>query len=516
MEQIAIGACPPEEVIRPATLDRPVSYSYPDGVLVRQRLVGRGGYGSVYEAVFYKNGGILDTSGDEHYGMKEHGWGISGSPTVPLKTVKALDFKPADHILSKESVLQDVEAEKRRMHDIGQGAAYAISLADYDGVDDARERVFFTMPFAETTLHKYLKEPHTAYEVMALVRQAAYGIQDIHNRGYIHRDIKPENILLKDQKVLIADFGIAVHVQPVQGENMATFGTPPYAAPEQYTFGGALPASDQYALGVLTYRAFWGQFPTFREDSTGRKEVMPRNNTVTQRVLAPVINRALANNPNERFASMSDFGEELGTALTKASEECVRQAEIYVDVGNAHAQYSTRSAERQYNKALQLLDEALGNDPYNLSTYHRKAELLQCLGRGDELEHTLQAILFLTPKTPEEVAMQGDAYAGLGQHEEALRHYAKAEFQGVRGDTMDWTVAQTLEAMGEITSEPIEAVGYYTRAQSRYERLASRGVNTPDVMGRISMITQRLTDLHRQFGGQRMTQFRLPAIQQHA
>ena len=102
--------------------------------------------------------------------------------------------------------------------------------------------------------------------ILPYVRQIAAALQFVHDQKLIHRDIKPENILLgRYNEVLLSDFGIAIinptmRFHSVPGPQQDTAGTVPYMAPEQLQ-AHALPASDQYALAIMTYEWLCGERP---------------------------------------------------------------------------------------------------------------------------------------------------------------------------------------------------------------------------------------------------------------
>src|SRR5437667_3759510 len=131
---------------------------------------------------------------------------------------------------------------------------------------------FLVMDYAPngTLRQRHPKSTRVLPAVSALyIKQVAAALQYAHDRKVIHRDIKPENMLLgRNNEVLLSDFGIAVVAQSsrYQEGGQEIGGTIAYMAPEQLQ-GRAVPASDQYALGMITYewlsgdRPFQGSFP---------------------------------------------------------------------------------------------------------------------------------------------------------------------------------------------------------------------------------------------------------------
>lgn len=104
--------------------------------------------------------------------------------------------------------------------------------------------------------------PLPVQESLRYLRQAGQAIDYAHSRGIIHRDIKPANMLLRDDWLLLTDFGIAkiLNISTARGQTSAGSGTPAYMAPEQ-AIGQAVPASDRYSLAVVAYQLFTGHEP---------------------------------------------------------------------------------------------------------------------------------------------------------------------------------------------------------------------------------------------------------------
>ena len=156
------------------------------------------------------------------------------------------------------------------------------------------------------------------------VRQVADALQHAHNQRIIHRDVKPENMLLgKHYEVLLSDFGISTIAHNTTSQSVqAAAGTIAYMAPEQIK-GRPRPASDQYSLGVVVYEWLCGRTP-FRGGFTevaaqhylasppSLREYIP---TISADVDS-IILKALAKDPQQRFATIQAFAHALEDAST--------------------------------------------------------------------------------------------------------------------------------------------------------------------------------------------------------
>jgi serine/threonine-protein kinase len=164
--------------------------------------------------------------------------------------------------------------------------------------------------------------------VLTYVGQVVEALQYAHEQQFVHRDVKPDNLLLdKDGKVLLSDFGLALPAlsssyQHAQGRA----GTVAYMAPEQIE-GHAVPASDQYALGIMVYEWLTGARPFHGTE----KEVIAQHQGATPpplRARAPevptavewVVLKALEKEPKNRFARVEAFAN----ALRQASDQPAR------------------------------------------------------------------------------------------------------------------------------------------------------------------------------------------------
>jgi serine/threonine-protein kinase len=165
-------------------------------------------------------------------------------------------------------------------------------------------------------------------EALPLLEAIAIALDHIHARGIVHRDLKPENVMLtREGGVKITDFGLAHLAWAPLTRSHEMLGSPTYMAPEQISRGEIEPSSDLYALGVVAYEMLSGAAP-FRTATMGRLlEMIVRERapaaTATcpdlPKAVDPVLARALAKDPWDRFPSGRTFVDALGDALARPS-----------------------------------------------------------------------------------------------------------------------------------------------------------------------------------------------------
>ncbi len=155
--------------------------------------------------------------------------------------------------------------------------------------------------------------------VVEYVNQIAAGLQFAHDKKLIHRDVKPENMLIgQGDYILLSDFGLALISQSSRSQRTQEMaGTFAYMAPEQIQ-GKPRPASDQYALGIVTYEWLTGDYPfhgSLTEMAAQHLMMTPpplreQVPTIPQAV-EKVVMTALAKDPHDRYDSVQTFAGEL-------------------------------------------------------------------------------------------------------------------------------------------------------------------------------------------------------------
>lgn len=174
------------------------------------------------------------------------------------------------------------------------------------------------------SLRERLRNPVRESDAINYVRQIAEGLRIVHAAGIVHRDLKPSNMMLTDDnRVVLIDFGSAranVVSSDITGSDLRT-GTPYYMCPEQISGQDPDARGDLYSLGVVLFEMLAGVLP-YR--GTSLAQVLEGHNSGQIPRLPPhvrryqiVVDRLLAKNPADRYASAAHFLEGLnGLAAT--------------------------------------------------------------------------------------------------------------------------------------------------------------------------------------------------------
>jgi len=211
----------------------------------------------------------------------------------------------------------------------------------YDFGEEIRDGMIMTymvMPFCtEGSLAGWLRQRNsptmlTLQDVAHMVDEASEALQYAHDHNVMHLDVKSSNFLLRGNRknpnrptLLLADFGIARSSVTVASSSRTIRGTPTSMAPEQWS-SMPVPATDQYALAVMTYEMLVGRTPFVGS----MEQVMyqhfsaqpPSPSTFNPHLPAAidlVILRALSKRPEDRFPTISAFASAFEQAVPLSS-----------------------------------------------------------------------------------------------------------------------------------------------------------------------------------------------------
>ena len=186
---------------------------------------------------------------------------------------------------------------------------------------------YLLMDYVEAENLKILharQDPLLAENVAQILIDAATGLSDVHESGYMHLDFKPENILItRNGAVRLIDFDMAQPIPPKPVKFSKNPGTPGYMAPEQLKREPMDARADIFAFGVSAYELVTNQKP-FPGDSPG--EILAaqlRGTPIPPRELNPglppaldnVILKCLERDPDRRYPLCGIMVRDLQNAL---------------------------------------------------------------------------------------------------------------------------------------------------------------------------------------------------------
>lgn len=158
-----------------------------------------------------------------------------------------------------------------------------------------------------------------------LLKAICEPLQVAHDAGVIHRDLKPDHILItEDRRVKLIDFGLSSIAKGKKLTATGTvIGTPRYMAPELLSSArNASPASDVYALAVITYEALTGESPFTASDHGQLLGAIMQGKTQPLSAHLPeypaiddLLKRAMATDPTQRPSSAREFADALAAGV---------------------------------------------------------------------------------------------------------------------------------------------------------------------------------------------------------
>jgi hypothetical protein len=160
-----------------------------------------------------------------------------------------------------------------------------------------------------------------AREAALVGQELCHALAAVHGAGLVHRDVKAQNVMREDGgRVVLMDFGAGLTLSDGRTSPGSVTGTPLYLAPEVLERGEASVRSDIYSLGVLLYHLVTNDYPVHGQTPAELIEARRQGRVRRLRDLAPAlppwfvraVERAIAPNPEDRFATAGEFEAALG------------------------------------------------------------------------------------------------------------------------------------------------------------------------------------------------------------
>jgi hypothetical protein len=284
----------------------------------------------------------------------------------------------------------------------------------YDMGADETGGVFYSMKLIAGTPWSQLlvDRGRSTREHVEILIEVANAVAFAHSKGIIHRDIKPSNVMIGEySEVTLVDWGLACSLHPIPqaarifdlSQVMITCGTPAYMPPEistgQREWVGTW--TDVYMLGAVLFELLYGLPPHESKTAIGAVEVAARNEwrlpdeidpqkEPYHEILKPVVVRALATHPEQRYPDGKAFADAVRQALghLDAAELANQAIQAFKGVEGQqaqvqHARKAGTSAEpgldregryRALARVVAVLEQALTSWPENPTARHYLVE----------------------------------------------------------------------------------------------------------------------------------------------
>jgi len=303
-----------------------------------RRILGRGAMGVVYEGL------------DPTLGRK-----------VAVKTIlKTTLLDEETERTYSARFIQEAKAAARLNH------PNIVQVYDF-GVEDGV--AYLVMEFIEgRELRSFFesREKFPAAETVRIMGELLDALDFAHEAGVIHRDVKPANVMLDVQRrTKLADFGVARIQEDGQRTKADTMvGTPAFMSPEQI-FGHRIDRrTDIFSAGNILYQLLTGEKPFKGDGAWSVLRAITQDDPARPSTVEPsipplfdqIVGKALAKNPDERYASARQFAAELREALGSPIPATSLQ--------QAKAERRTVEAEVEFWRSIQN-----SNDPEEFRVY---------------------------------------------------------------------------------------------------------------------------------------------------
>jgi serine/threonine protein kinase len=236
------------------------------------RVLGRGGMGSVYKALHSQSGQVV--------------------------AVKVIATGIANQSRFRRRFAAEVEALKRLKHP---------NIVELIGYGEEKGMLFYSMEYVDgNSLHEHLRHKGTLpwQQVVQIAIETTSALKHAHNIGIIHRDLKPANLMLSSAgQIKLTDFGISkLFGSSDETAAGAVMGTADYMPPEQAEGKPVNVRSDLYSLGCVMYALLTGKAP-FGGKSVPEVLYAVRYNPV------PSLASLVSNVPNDLIALIHELLE---------------------------------------------------------------------------------------------------------------------------------------------------------------------------------------------------------------
>jgi TPR repeat protein len=237
--------------------------------------------------------GVVYLADDQHLGER-----------VALKTIRP-ELSVSPQVRSR--FLEEAKLARRLSH------PNIIRVHDA-AIDDARKLMFLSMEAVEgESLNDWIRrrpEGCSLEEFRPIAEQVCAAVEYAHRRGVLHLDLKPSNVMVSADldSVWVLDFGLGQALTAGRADATSLGGTAYSMSPEQIRGDKVDQRADVYSLGALLFHLLTGEIAIGGMGTAAdEREGVPRE-------LSDAIAKGMKRRPEDRWASIRDFGNALRAA----------------------------------------------------------------------------------------------------------------------------------------------------------------------------------------------------------
>lgn len=267
---------------------------------------------------------------------------------VAIKTIRVQSLSP-EAAAEYEGRFRTEARSAARLH-------HPNIVSVFDSGQDG-DTAYLVMEFIQGEDLKHHLENGARFSVrssIVMVHDLLMALDHAHRQNVVHRDVKPANMLIElSGRVKLTDFGVAriqepdeTHLTQVGG----AVGTPKYMSPEQAKGLRGDSRSDVFSAGVVLYELLTGALPFDGENQflvihqiVGHEPTRPSAlNPDVPAAMDVVMARAMAKNPDERYATAREFGLALREVAQQIGASSADQnADVAAELGKIVASRPT-------------------------------------------------------------------------------------------------------------------------------------------------------------------------------
>ncbi|GJM40454.1 MAG: hypothetical protein DHS20C20_07360 [Ardenticatenaceae bacterium] len=272
------------------------------------------------------------------------------------------------------------------------GLEHRAILPVYDfGKDESTQNLYLVMRLMPDVLNKRLERERFIpfAEASLILNRLAVALNRAHSESIVHRDIKPANILLDEEgTVFLADFGLAAPLDKIEAGIVPQSygGSPYYMAPEQWRGDQVGPSTDIYQLGVTLFEMLTGELPfpdpnpkvMFEQHLNGRIPNACDLNPKLPQKIQPILEKAMAKAPAERFKTVLEFADEVANLLRPKMIKRRYEIKEELQHGRFAIVYKAQDLIDEQMVALKILKQPLlSNHRYQQEFVQHRAQMLR-------------------------------------------------------------------------------------------------------------------------------------------